>query len=431
MHTVLEATSKSRTRAELARHLDAGARRVISLAPPARRPPDLLAVPGLTDGLASTPEHRIVSNASSTVHAVAPILEILHDAFGIERAIFTTVHSYTSQHHLADVPAEDKRRGRAAAENIIPQESRSPGMLAEVLPELAGTDHRLRDERAGPERLGRRSRVLAREAGLAGGRQRGRADGRRDRPLEPNPPVRRRSDRLVGRRALDLIRRSSTRSRRMTLADRVSKTLSWYDSGYGYAHRAVDLLERFAALEAGARAGMTIRVGINGFGRIGRSVFRILSDRPDVEVVAINDLYDNDQLAYLLKYDTVMRVFAEEGLDRRGLDDGGRPAYPHDGGDATRAGSAGATLGADIVVEATGVLRTRAKLEGHLAAGRQAGHPDGPAEGRDRRDGRHRRQRRHPPSPSTASSPTPPARPTAWRRSRRSSTSRSASRKAS
>ena len=57
---------------------------------------------------------------------------------------------------------------------------------------------------------------------------------------------------------------------------------------------------------------MTLRVGINGFGRIGRTVFRILSDRPDVEVVAINDLFENAQLGYLLKYDTVMRVFEKE-----------------------------------------------------------------------------------------------------------------------
>ena len=62
---------------------------------------------------------------------------------------------------------------------------------------------------------------------------------------------------------------------------------------------------------------MTVRVGINGFGRIGRSVFRILSDRPDVEVAAINDLHPNDQLAYLLKYDTVMGIFPKEVTTNR------------------------------------------------------------------------------------------------------------------
>ena len=60
------------------------------------------------------------------------------------------------------------------------------------------------------------------------------------------------------------------------------------------------------------RARVSVRIGINGFGRIGRSFFRILADRDDIEVVVINDLFDNEQLAYLLKYDTVMGVFAEE-----------------------------------------------------------------------------------------------------------------------
>jgi glyceraldehyde 3-phosphate dehydrogenase len=130
-----EATSKSRTRADLEKHLAAGAKRVISLAPPADAF-DLMVVMGVNDDKLDS-RQRIVSNASSTVHAVTPILRILNDAFGVKRAIFTTIHSYTSQHRLADVPAEDMRRGRAAAENIIPQESRSPRMVAELLPELA------------------------------------------------------------------------------------------------------------------------------------------------------------------------------------------------------------------------------------------------------------------------------------------------------
>jgi glyceraldehyde 3-phosphate dehydrogenase len=113
---------------------------------------------------------------------------------------------------------------------------------------------------------------------------------------------------------------------------------------------------------------MTIRVGINGFGRIGRSVFRILSDRPDVEVVAINDLYDNDQLAYLLKYDTVMRVFPKRvSTDADSMTVDGRRIRMLEEKDPSRIGWGG--LGAEIIVEATGALRTRAKLEGHLAAG--------------------------------------------------------------
>ncbi|MGH9366254.1 MAG: type I glyceraldehyde-3-phosphate dehydrogenase [Thermoanaerobaculia bacterium] len=246
VHTVLEATSKSRTRAELGRHLEAGARRVLSLAPPGE-PPDLLAVPGLTDARAH-PDQRIVSNASSTVHAVAPVLAILHEAFGVRRALFTTVHSYTSQHRLADVPAEDKRRGRAAAENIIPQESRSPAMLAEVLPELAGriigyamnvpvqngsvVDLVCWHEReVSPEAINEVLRTAA-----------ATERWRRVLRYEEEPIVS--SD--VTQSAFSSVFDSLST---MTLAGRVSKTLSWYDSGYGYAHRAVELLDRYAALE--------------------------------------------------------------------------------------------------------------------------------------------------------------------------------------
>jgi glyceraldehyde 3-phosphate dehydrogenase (phosphorylating) len=113
---------------------------------------------------------------------------------------------------------------------------------------------------------------------------------------------------------------------------------------------------------------MTIAVGINGFGRIGRSVFRILSDREDVEVVAINDLYDNDQLAYLLRFDTVMGPFGKAvSTDADSMTVDGRRIRMTEERDPSKIGWG--ALGARIVVESTGVLRTRAKLEGHLAAG--------------------------------------------------------------
>ncbi len=113
---------------------------------------------------------------------------------------------------------------------------------------------------------------------------------------------------------------------------------------------------------------MAIRVGINGFGRIGRSVFRILSDRDDIEVVAINDLFDNRQLAYLLRFDTVMGVFDKEvKVDDESLwVDGTRVAMT---GERDPASIPWGELGVDVVVESTGVFRERAPLEAHLAAG--------------------------------------------------------------
>jgi glyceraldehyde 3-phosphate dehydrogenase len=113
---------------------------------------------------------------------------------------------------------------------------------------------------------------------------------------------------------------------------------------------------------------MTTRVGINGFGRIGRTVFRILSDRKDVDVVCINDLFDNDQLAYLLKYDTVMRVFPKEvRADHDAIYVDGKKTLMT--AERDPAAIPWGKLGVDVVVESTGIMLTRAKLEKHLAGG--------------------------------------------------------------
>ncbi|HEY1435412.1 MAG TPA: type I glyceraldehyde-3-phosphate dehydrogenase [Thermoanaerobaculia bacterium] len=111
-----------------------------------------------------------------------------------------------------------------------------------------------------------------------------------------------------------------------------------------------------------------VRVGINGFGRIGRSVFRILADRADIEVAVINDLYDNDHLAYLLKYDTVMRVFPKDvATDAESMTVAGGRSVMTSEKDPARI--PWARHGVDVVVEATGRLLTREALEKHLAAG--------------------------------------------------------------
>ncbi len=113
---------------------------------------------------------------------------------------------------------------------------------------------------------------------------------------------------------------------------------------------------------------MSVRVGINGFGRIGRSVFRVLAERPDIDVVAINDLFDNEQLAYLLRFDTVMGPFEKPvEVDEAWMTvDGARVAMT---AERDPSGIPWAEHGVDIVVESTGVFRNRESLEGHLTAG--------------------------------------------------------------
>ena len=110
---VIEATAQNRTREDFEKHLEQGAKRVI-LCVPQKTPPDITVVMGVNDDQLKA-EHKIVSNGSCTAHCAAPVIKILNEAFGIQRAFLNTVHAYTNQQRLADVPSEDKRRGRAAA----------------------------------------------------------------------------------------------------------------------------------------------------------------------------------------------------------------------------------------------------------------------------------------------------------------------------
>jgi glyceraldehyde 3-phosphate dehydrogenase len=133
---VIEATGRFRKRAELEGHIQAGAGKVILTVPP-KDEIDATVVIGVNDG-ELRPEHRIISNASCTTNCLAPIAKVLHDRFGLERGLMTTVHAYTNDQRLADVPHKDLRRSRAAAENIIPTTTGAAVAVGTVLPALAG-----------------------------------------------------------------------------------------------------------------------------------------------------------------------------------------------------------------------------------------------------------------------------------------------------
>ena len=133
---VVESTGIFVTREQLQTHLDAGAGRVV-LTVPAKDDIDYMVVIGVNeDGL--KPEHRIVSNASCTTNCLAPMARVLHEAFGIVEGIINTVHAYTNDQRLADVPHKDWRRSRAAAENIIPTTTGAAKAVGKIMPELAG-----------------------------------------------------------------------------------------------------------------------------------------------------------------------------------------------------------------------------------------------------------------------------------------------------
>jgi glyceraldehyde 3-phosphate dehydrogenase (phosphorylating) len=133
---VLESTGKFRTRDAAAAHLAAGARKVIITAP--GKKVDATIVMGVNEDTYDPDTHHIVSNASCTTNCLAPMLWVLHNAFGVINGLVTTIHSYTGDQNLLDGPHKDPRRARSAAVNLIPTSTGAAAAVGEVLPELAG-----------------------------------------------------------------------------------------------------------------------------------------------------------------------------------------------------------------------------------------------------------------------------------------------------
>jgi glyceraldehyde 3-phosphate dehydrogenase len=137
---VLECTGRFRSRADAAGHLDAGARKVIVSAP--MNDPDATVVLGVNFEEAYDPEtHSVVSNASCTTNCLAPVAKVLHEAVGIRHGQMTTIHAYTADQRLVDLPHKDLRRARAAAINLVPTSTGAAKAIGLVIPELAGKLH--------------------------------------------------------------------------------------------------------------------------------------------------------------------------------------------------------------------------------------------------------------------------------------------------
>ena len=240
---VVEATGRQRSRAEMEKHLAGGARRVILCVPP-KDHPDISVVYGVNhDQL--RPGHRIISNASCTAHCAAPVLAALHDAFGIERAHLTSIHAYNSTQRLAEVPAEDMRQSRAAAENIVPSDTKAAGLLSEVLPALAGrlsasalrvpvANGSIVDMTIWMERKISRDGVNEVLRTAAAGPYREILEYMQDPIVSSDvlqSPYSSTFDSLAT----------------MTLGDRLVKVIAWFDNSWGYANRVVDLLRTLSA----------------------------------------------------------------------------------------------------------------------------------------------------------------------------------------
>jgi glyceraldehyde 3-phosphate dehydrogenase len=138
---VLECTGKFRTRSDAAKHILAGARKVVLSAP--GKDVDVTIVRGVNDDAYDPERHDVISNASCTTNCLAPVAKVLSDTFGIRHGTMTTVHAVTGDQRVVDLPHKDLRRARAAGANIVPTSTGAAKAIALVVPELAGKLHGL------------------------------------------------------------------------------------------------------------------------------------------------------------------------------------------------------------------------------------------------------------------------------------------------
>ena len=243
---VVEATGVFRARAQLEMHLAAGAKRTV-LTVPAKDGIDRTVVMGVNeDGL--RPDDRLISNASCTTNCLAPVAMVLADRFGIREGVINTVHAYTNDQSLADVPHADWRRSRAAAENIIPTSTGAAKAVGEVLPALRGRldgiasrvpvlDGSVVDlfveleNAASIDAVHDAMRAAAASARLANVLE-----------VTDEPVV---SSDVIGNPHSSIFDASFTR----LTNGRFLKALSWYDNEWGYSNRVCDLLELLATLD--------------------------------------------------------------------------------------------------------------------------------------------------------------------------------------
>jgi glyceraldehyde 3-phosphate dehydrogenase len=133
---VIESTGKFRDRAGASKHLEAGAKKVMISAP--AKEPDVSIVMGVNDGNYDPAAHNVISTASCTTNCAAPMVKVIHESFGVVKGIMTTVHAYTNDQMILDLPHKDLRRARAAMVSMIPTTTGAAKAIAVVMPELAG-----------------------------------------------------------------------------------------------------------------------------------------------------------------------------------------------------------------------------------------------------------------------------------------------------
>ena len=237
---VLESTGFFTKRDAAQKHLDAGAKKVIISAP--ATDPDITLVLGVNDDAYDPERHAIISNASCTTNCVAPMAKVLHDSFGIERGFMTTIHAYTNDQQILDLPHKDLRRARAAAINLIPTSTGAARAIGLVLPELAGKVDGISVRAPVPTgsitdfvvQLARDATVDEVNAAFAAAAASG--------PLAPYLVY---SDEPLVSTDIVHSPASCTFDSELTMVNGSSaKVFGWYDNEWGYSCRLVDLVPR-------------------------------------------------------------------------------------------------------------------------------------------------------------------------------------------
>ena len=242
---VLECTGVFRKRAGATKHLDAGAKRVLISAPAVE--PDATIVMGVNDDVLKASD-RIISNASCTTNCLAPVAKVLHETFGIEAGLMTTVHSYTMDQRLLDAPHSDLRRGRAAAVNMVPTSTGAAKAVGLVLPDLNGKLNGFAIRVPTPNVSLVDLTVTTRDAisveainsalsAAASGAMAGVL------AVTDKPVV---SSDLIGAPASSTVDLALTQA----MGPNLAKIVTWYDNEWGFSSRMIDLVKRVAALEA-------------------------------------------------------------------------------------------------------------------------------------------------------------------------------------
>jgi len=238
---IIESTGVFRTKEACMKHIDAGAKKVILTVPP-KGEVDGMVVLGVNEDVL-TGDEKVLSNASCTTNCLAPMVKILNDAFGLEKGFMTTVHSYTNDQRVLDLPHSDLRRARAAALSIIPTTTGAAKAVGKIIPELNGMldgfslrvptpDGSITDLVATLKKEVTVEKVNAAFKAAANGPMKGILEYTEDPIVSAD---------IVGNPHSNIFDSLSTMAN-----GKLVKVVGWYDNEYGYSCRVVDLIKKIA-----------------------------------------------------------------------------------------------------------------------------------------------------------------------------------------